>query len=300
MSHMSRRAGGIAGALCLAGLASSSAQAQAPAEPFELADSTLSHRQSARVTGSIDPALAGGRVALEHRAAGSDRWQELVGRAAGRDGNYRLTRRVPASGALRVNVNGGEAVSPERPVRVAAGVAVHRKRLNVPAGRRAAVSGAVRPATAGLGVALQIRRGGGWATIDRDRTGPRGRYALADRRSSTMSSPVRVRVTGQGTGSTTRSLGRLNVYRSANASWYGPGLYGNKLGCGGTLSAGTLGVAHKSLPCGTKVTLRKDGRSVRVPVIDRGPYVGGREYDLTAATAQKLGFNGHGPIQVTR
>jgi rare lipoprotein A (peptidoglycan hydrolase) len=35
-------------------------------------------------------------------------------------------------------------------------------------------------------------------------------------------------------------------------------------------------------------------------VIDRGPYVGGREYDLTAAAARKLGFSGHGPIQATR
>jgi rare lipoprotein A len=77
-------------------------------------------------------------------------------------------------------------------------------------------------------------------------------------------------------------------------------LYGNPLGCGGTLGVGTLGVAHKTLPCGTKVTLRRGSRSVRVRVIDRGPYVGGREYDLTAATAQRLGFSGYGPVLVTR
>ena len=95
-------------------------------------------------------------------------------------------------------------------------------------------------------------------------------------------------------------LGRLNVYRQALASWYGPGLFGNHLGCGGTLQTGSLGVANKSLPCGTKVTLRHRGRVLRVRVIDRGPYVGAREYDLTAATARKLGFSGHGPIQVTK
>ena len=61
-----------------------------------------------------------------------------------------------------------------------------------------------------------------------------------------------------------------------------------------------MGVAHKSLPCGTKVTLRHQGRVVRVPVIDRGPYVGGREYDLTEATAQRLKFKGHGSIQSTQ
>ena len=90
------------------------------------------------------------------------------------------------------------------------------------------------------------------------------------------------------------------MFRTANASWYGPGLYGGHLGCGGTLDAGDLGVAHKSLPCGTKVTLRHHGRVVRVPVIDRGPYVAGREYDLTEATANRLKFRGHGAIQSTK
>ena len=97
-----------------------------------------------------------------------------------------------------------------------------------------------------------------------------------------------------------RRIGRANVYRVALASWYGPGLYGNRTGCGGRLGVGQLGVAHKSLPCGTLVTFRHRGRIVRVPVIDRGPYVGNREYDLTAATARRLGFSGHGPILATR
>ena len=48
------------------------------------------------------------------------------------------------------------------------------------------------------------------------------------------------------------------------------------------------------------MTLRHGGRIVRVRVIDRGPYVGGREFDLTAATARRLGFGGHGAILSTR
>jgi rare lipoprotein A len=95
-------------------------------------------------------------------------------------------------------------------------------------------------------------------------------------------------------------VGRLNVYRFSHASWYGPGLYGGHLGCGGRLHPGTLGVAHKTLPCGTRVSLRHGGRTIRVRVIDRGPYVGGREFDLTAATARRIGFTGHGPLLVTR
>jgi rare lipoprotein A len=79
-------------------------------------------------------------------------------------------------------------------------------------------------------------------------------------------------------------------YKPAKATWYGPGLYGNRLACGGRLSHRTLGVAHKSLPCGTKVALKYQGRTVVVPVIDRGPYARGVSYDLTEATARKLGM----------
>ena len=178
-------------------------------------------------------------------------------------------------------------------------VGVGKKRLNVRAGRRALVAGTVLPRSAGRIASLQIRRGNGWRTIDRDRTGTAGRYRLRDERTRPMSVAVRVFVRGDGARAK-RRLGRLNVYRVALASWYGPGLYGNRTGCGGTLSYGRLGVAHKSLPCGTKVTLRHNGRRVRVPVIDRGPYVGAREYDLTEATARRLGFRGARGILTTR
>lgn len=89
---------------------------------------------------------------------------------------------------------------------------------------------------------------------------------------------------------------RLTSFRLAGASYYGVGLYGNGVACGGTLEPGTLGVANKTLPCGTKVKLRYHGRSITVPVIDRGPYVAGRDYDLTEATKDALGFPGIGTV----
>jgi rare lipoprotein A len=93
---------------------------------------------------------------------------------------------------------------------------------------------------------------------------------------------------------------RINVYRPAAASYYGPGLYGGALACGGTLTPSTKGVANKTPPCGAKVTLRYGRRTVTVPVIDRGPFAGNREYDLTAATKSKLGFPSTGTVLTTR
>lgn len=93
---------------------------------------------------------------------------------------------------------------------------------------------------------------------------------------------------------------RLTSYRYAHASYYGPGLYGNGVACGGTLNPGTMGVAHKTLPCGSRVKLRYRGRSVTVPVIDRGPYVAGRDYDLTEAVKQRLRFPGLGTVLASR
>jgi rare lipoprotein A len=179
-------------------------------------------------------------------------------------------------------------------------VGVSKQRLQVRAGSRALVTGRVQPASAGTRVALQVRRGSGWKTLRRDTTGAGGRYVLRKRLGAPVSAPARLHVSGAPGGTTRRSLGRVNVFRTAYASWYGPGFYGQRTGCGGTLRPGELGVANKSLPCGSKVTFRHNGRTVRVPVIDRGPYVGAREYDLTEATADRLGFRGHGSIQTTR
>lgn len=78
---------------------------------------------------------------------------------------------------------------------------------------------------------------------------------------------------------------------SSLASWYGPGLYGNPLACGGRLWPSTWGVAHRSLPCGTLVTVCLS-RCASARVVDRGPFVGGRVLDLTAAFARYVGLSG--------
>ncbi len=73
------------------------------------------------------------------------------------------------------------------------------------------------------------------------------------------------------------------------ASWFGPGLYGNGTACGETLTSALLGVADRTLPCGTPVTLQYGSSRITVPVVDRGPWVYSREFDLTYATRLALG-----------
>jgi rare lipoprotein A len=176
---------------------------------------------------------------------------------------------------------------------------VRAKRLNVRAGRTAVVRGVLRPVQSHRIVRLERLQRGRWRQIDADLTSRRGRYVLAHRTRAADTSLVRVRFGGDRTARPAkRVVGRLNVFRPALASWYGPGLYGNALGCGGRLSPGTVGVAHKSLPCGTTVVLRRGSRTVRARVIDRGPYVGSREFDLTAATKYRLGFGSVGRVWV--
>jgi peptidoglycan lytic transglycosylase len=86
--------------------------------------------------------------------------------------------------------------------------------------------------------------------------------------------------------------------RWAGATWYGPGLYGRHTACGQLLSAHTLGVAHRSLPCGTTVKFLYRGRSIVTRVIDRGPYTQGNAWDLTLAAAQALNFDEVGTDRV--
>jgi rare lipoprotein A (peptidoglycan hydrolase) len=81
----------------------------------------------------------------------------------------------------------------------------------------------------------------------------------------------------------------FTVYRRAKVTWYGPGFYGRRTACGRKLTHRLLGVAHKTLACGTLVELYKNGRTVTVPVVDRGPFRRGTNYDLTEATARALG-----------
>ncbi len=82
------------------------------------------------------------------------------------------------------------------------------------------------------------------------------------------------------------------VWNVSQATFYGPGLYGGRTACGGTLTPDTRGVAHRSLSCGHLVEFEWHGAHVVVSVIDRGPF-GSATWDLTAATCRDLSASGH-------
>jgi peptidoglycan lytic transglycosylase len=182
--------------------------------------------------------------------------------------------------------------------RVHTKLAIGHVALNVLDGQVAIVKGALRPALAGRPVVLQRLGRKGWRTIARTHTGARGRFALRYVPHRLLSERIRVLFAGDARDLPVhRSVGSLSSYRLAVASWYGGG---GGLACGGSLTSSTMGVANKTLPCGTRVTLRYGGRTVNVPVVDRGPFVAGREFDLTEATKNALGFEGVGTVWSTR
>jgi rare lipoprotein A (peptidoglycan hydrolase) len=96
-----------------------------------------------------------------------------------------------------------------------------------------------------------------------------------------------------------RSISTNPWHGDGNISWYGPGFYGGGTACGQTMTRSLVGVAHRSLPCGTLVTFRNpaNGRVVTMPVVDRGPFVSGRTWDLTGGACLKLDHCYTGSIQ---
>ncbi len=112
----------------------------------------------------------------------------------------------------------------------------------------------------------------------------RARRAVGARRARHLApAPARARPT-------TGPQVEVTVYRPGVASWYSPATNGgSKTACGVRLTQWTIGVAHKTLPCGTQVELYYGNKKLVVPVIDRGPFIDGRSWDLTKATHDAIG-----------
>ena len=157
----------------------------------------------------------------------------------------------------------------------------------------AVISGSVPLTDAGRPVWLQVRQGRhSWIPVLSAAAAADGSFAISWRADRTGQLTLRVVAAGLTSTSSVTATPQvtLSVYAQVLASWYGPGLYGNRTACGEKLTRYIVGVADRTLPCGTAVTLRYNGQTLTLPVIDRGPFSNSATLDLTDAAAQELGI----------
>ena len=153
-------------------------------------------------------------------------------------------------------------------------------------------TGTVPATAAGQVIAIQRRgheTGGAWVNTAHATAKPNGSFVIVWHANHIGRFQFRA-VIGAGTAARAAAASpsvTAIVYRPAIATWYS--LNGSSTACAETLRPSTLGVANRTLPCGTMVSLYYQGRTIVVPVIDRGPYANHADWDLTEATAKKLG-----------
>lgn len=159
----------------------------------------------------------------------------------------------------------------------------------------AVVTGALgASSTAGHGLWLQVRESanGAWVTVASATAAGDGSFTIAWRTSRAGQLALRVLSAGVASASSVTATPEvsLTVYQPVLATWYGPGFYGHRTACGEKLTRSIVGLADRTLPCGTPVSIVYNGQTLTIPVIDRGPYSNGATLDLTSAAAQELGM----------
>jgi rare lipoprotein A len=172
-------------------------------------------------------------------------------------------------------------------------------------GRRVRVDGKSRRARRRV-VRIEGRQGNGpWTLLARVRADRKGVFTAVWKPRRMGEWDLRARIGAPTAGSNggtavpgevdaegSGAASHLTVYEPAIATWYGPGFFGRQTACGIELTETTVGVAHRDLPCGTQVQIVYRDRLIVVPVIDRGPFANGADWDLTQAAAQQLGMTG--------
>jgi hypothetical protein len=260
------------------------------------------------VIGTVPSADAGHQVALLTAASDQSTWRRIATTTAARNGHFafRIVPRrsgllravvptvntaVPTTGAEMTLGMAGTQAGPARPVTVGARFAVPTQQRAVLGGGPVHVGGKLVPAIGRRVVKLQAHSPRGWHTVASGHTGAGGGFRLSFAPAAGSGQRLRMLFGGDGGNArSTQPAGTVTVLHPVLASWYNDA---GTTGCG--FHAG-LGVANKSLPCGTHVALHYGGRTVNAVVDDRGPYVGGRTYDLNQNTAAALGFAGVGTV----
>jgi len=168
---------------------------------------------------------------------------------------------------------------------------VRTGRFAAPEGSTVVVRGWLQPGRSGATVKLMERAGGTWRTLAVGRTRRSGRFRIPYRVHVSGVTPIRVAFDGSRRHhAVSAAAGKIVALAPTVASWY---YDAGNTACG---FHSTYGVANRTLPCGTKVTLSYGGRTVVATVDDRGPYVYGRTFDLNQNTARYLGMWGVGQV----
>jgi hypothetical protein len=290
-----------------AGQADAQSAPQAPVR-IELRPSTIAFGDDVVVTGRVATIDAGQPLALEYAPARNAAWRVIATTRVGRAGRFRFVAPLRHSGSIRVAGAAGistrrdtaavatTGVGPVRPstprrVTVDAALQVPNQQIGVLGGQSVDVRGKLLPGVANRKVQLIALWGGSWHWLASTWTGPHGGFDLHYATNGLGREHLLVKFAGdRRNGRIAGGAGTLTVYRQSVASWYNDG---GSTACG---FHATYGVANKSLACGTQVTFQYGGRSVTATVDDRGPYVGGREWDLNQNTAAALGFGGVGTV----
>jgi peptidoglycan lytic transglycosylase len=272
---------------------STNANAAASGTSLQLRVSTRrpKYNHPVTVTGTAPISAAGQRVELQAAPGAAGGWRTLQTATVARSGGFSLRAPLTRSGVLRVVQASSLASSVPRPVEVAPQIHVAHTSRSVLGGGRLRVRGRLLPAVGGRVVRLQASAGSGWHTLVSSRTGADGGFRLSSSPDTGLQRRLRVLFSGDATNApSAQSAGRFTVYSQSVASWYDDS---GATACG--FHAG-YGVANRTLPCGTKVRFRYGGRAVTAVVDDRGPFVGGRDWDLNQNTAGALGFGGVGTV----
>jgi 3D (Asp-Asp-Asp) domain-containing protein len=164
--------------------------------------------------------------------------------------------------------------------------ALTRAAMTARSGQSVVVHGRVIAAARRIEIRLLARQGGGWRVVGRGRAGRDGRFHIGYTVDAVGTISLRVSVAAHGLSHSSAPAGQVVGLAPAVASWY---YDGGNTACG---FHATYGVANRTLPCGTRVTISYDGRSVVATVDDRGPFVYGRSLDLNQNTARALGMYG--------
>ena len=250
---------------------------------------------AAPITGGTAASNESQPIRIQFKARGAEHWQDAHRSKTGRRGGFSTRVKVTRSGRFRAVSSDGRATKPEK-VRVKSRTTARITEKHPRVGEKVGIRGRVAPS--GTRRKVTVKVAGEKITT---KTRADGTFRAKWKASKVGKRTIHVRTAGNkiAAGSADRA-GKLTVFRPAEASWYGPGFYGGALACGGTLQPGTVGVANKTLPCGSKITVRYHHEQVKTKVIDRGPYVAGREFDLTEALKNKLGFGDTGTVLVSK